>query len=88
MNKALEQLMERASGWPEEAQSEAVRALSVIEEKYVSGSDVEASQGSDKDIEAVRAKLKSSIADPRPDIPFDKSFDRIEHHHAERMKAR
>jgi hypothetical protein len=88
MNKVLEQLMERASGWPEEAQSEAVHALSVIEEKYVSGSDAEASKGSDKDIEAVRAKLKNSIADPRPDIPLDQSFDRMEHHHAERMKAR
>jgi hypothetical protein len=82
MNKTLEQLMERASGWPEEAQSEAARALSVIEEEYVGGS-----VASDKDIAAVRAKLQSSIADPRSDIPLDQSFNRIEHNHAERMKA-
>ena len=36
MNKKLESLMERVPTWPEEAQDEAVRALTAIEEQHVS----------------------------------------------------
>jgi hypothetical protein len=37
MNKRLESLLERAPAWPEEAQDEAVRALTAIEEKHAGG---------------------------------------------------
>ena len=87
MNKALEQLMEWASGWPEEAQKEAVRVLSAIEEKHVHG-DAETSIISDRDIEAVRSEIQRSLIDPRPDKTLEQSFGRVERLHAERLKAR
>jgi antitoxin ParD1/3/4 len=35
----------------------------------------------------LRAKIRESLDDPRPSIPADEVFDRIERKHAARMKA-
>jgi antitoxin ParD1/3/4 len=35
----------------------------------------------------LRAKIKESLDDPRPSIPADEVFDRLERKHAARMKA-
>jgi hypothetical protein len=77
MNKQLEALMERAAAWPEPAQEEAVRALAAIEEKHLGG-----------DLAAARDRIERSLADPRPDVPLDEAFERVERVHAKRMKAR
>jgi hypothetical protein len=78
MNKRLEFLFERAAAWPEEAQEEAVRALTDIERKHVSR---------DEDLAQVREQVEGSLSDERPDVPLDDAFERIERLHAERRKA-
>ncbi len=35
----------------------------------------------------LRVKVQEALADPRPDVPADDVFDRLERKHAERMKA-
>jgi antitoxin ParD1/3/4 len=37
--------------------------------------------------EFLRTKIRESLDDPRPSIPADEVFDRIERKHAARMKA-
>ncbi|KRB18273.1 CopG family transcriptional regulator [Mesorhizobium sp. Root695] len=35
----------------------------------------------------MRAKVQEALDDPRPDIPADEVFERLERKHAKRMKA-
>ena len=37
---------------------------------------------------AVRARVRQSLGDPRPSVPLDEAFDRIERLYLERRKAR
>jgi antitoxin ParD1/3/4 len=37
--------------------------------------------------EFLRAKIRESLDDPRPSVPADEVFERIERKHAARMKA-
>jgi antitoxin ParD1/3/4 len=39
-------------------------------------------------LKAIRARLRRSLADPRPSIPLEEAFERIERRHAKAMKAR
>jgi antitoxin ParD1/3/4 len=39
-------------------------------------------------IAAIRARIRRSLEDPRPDVPIDEAFERIEKLHAETMKGR
>jgi len=35
---------------------------------------------------AIRTRIRRSLDDPRPSIPLDEAFDRIEKIHADRLK--
>jgi antitoxin ParD1/3/4 len=37
---------------------------------------------------AITARVRRSLEDPRPSVPLDDAFDRIEKLHADRLKAR
>src|ERR1700680_1648245 len=37
---------------------------------------------------AIRTRVRRSLDDPRPSVPLDEAFDRIEKRHAETVKAR
>jgi antitoxin ParD1/3/4 len=37
---------------------------------------------------AIRARVRRSIGDPRPSVPIEKAFDRIERLHTNTLKAR
>jgi antitoxin ParD1/3/4 len=39
------------------------------------------------DDDFLREKVEEALADPRPDIPAEEVFERLERKHAERMKA-
>jgi hypothetical protein len=77
MNKSLRSLLDRAAGWPAEAQAEAARALAAIEHRHVGG-----------DIESFRRQIERALADPRPDVPAAEAFARIERLHAEDIETR
>ncbi len=38
-------------------------------------------------LDAIRSRVRRSIADPRPSVPLDEAFERIETIHAEAVKA-
>jgi hypothetical protein len=59
MNKQLESLLQRATAWPEEAQDEAVRALTAIEEKHLPQTN-EAER--EAKLQALRETIERSIA--------------------------
>jgi antitoxin ParD1/3/4 len=37
---------------------------------------------------AIRARVRRSLADPRPDVPLEEAFERIERLHANSVKSR
>ncbi len=37
--------------------------------------------------EIMRQKIQEALEDPRPDVPIEEAFDRLERKHAARMKA-
>jgi antitoxin ParD1/3/4 len=37
---------------------------------------------------AIRTRVRRSLDDPRPSVPMDEAFDRIEKLHADAVKAR
>jgi antitoxin ParD1/3/4 len=37
---------------------------------------------------AIRARVRRSLDDPRPSVPLDEAFDRIEKRHGDAVKAR
>ena len=62
--------------------------------EYSSASEVmrAALRALDREEEALtalyRAKIQEALADPRPDMPVDEAFDRIERLHADLMMAK
>jgi hypothetical protein len=59
MNKQLESLLQRATAWPEEAQDEAVRALTAIEEKHLAQTNEPEREAK---LQALRETIERSIA--------------------------
>jgi hypothetical protein len=60
MNKRLESLIDRVPTWPQEAQDEAVRALTEIEEKHV-GAPRPFTPEEDAKLAALRETINRSI---------------------------
>jgi hypothetical protein len=88
MNKQFKSLIERAVSWPASAQAEAARVLAEVERKHGFESTRFKASRKESDLARVRNRLRRSLADPRSDLPLEKSFARIERLHAKRMKVR